>query len=438
VAPPIRYLKNGEVNVAYQVVGDGPHDLLMIPGWISHLALEWEEPTWVRFIERLTPFARLIRFDKRGTGLSDRPPGIPTLEERMEDARAVLDAVGSERAHVLGWSEGGALGILLTASYPERVQSLVLYGTMPCSKKKADYPWGDEDVELEEELRMVEEQWGTDAFAELFAPRGDERYLRWWSAYSQAAASPTAAAALGRANSEIDIRPLLESVRVPTLVVHRRGDRVVPIAGARYMTDRIPGARFVELEGEDHTIWLGDSERLASEIEHFVTGIRPAAREPGAVMAILQTDIEGSTSLARELGDERWSDLLGEYTHRSEVAIAAHDGRVVDRIGDGLMARFHGPVSAIRAAQRLQQDARALGIVVRAGVHIGEVLEQNGSLRGIAVHFTARVMAQAQGDEVLVSETVRDVVAGSGLAFDDRGVHHLKGIEGPRRLFAVT
>src|SRR5215204_109222 len=193
VAPPIGYVKNGEVNVAYQIVGDGPRDLLMIPGWVSHLAMEWEEPTWVRFIERLMPFARVIRFDKRGTGLSDRPPGIPTLEERMEDARAVLDAVGSERAHVLGWSEGGALGILLAASHPDRVQSLVLYGTMPCSKKKDDYPWGDEEVVVEEELRMVEEQWGTDAFAELFAPRGDERYLRWWSAYSRAAASPSAA-----------------------------------------------------------------------------------------------------------------------------------------------------------------------------------------------------------------------------------------------------
>ena len=438
MAPPIRYVKNGEVNVAYQVVGEGPHDLLMIPGWISHLAMEWEEPTWVRFIARLTRFARLIRFDKRGTGLSDRPPGIPTLEERMEDARAVLDAVGIARTHVLGWSEGGALAVLLAASRPERVESLVLYGTMPCSKKKEDYPWGDDEVEVEEEQRQVEEQWGTDAFAELFGPRGDERYLRWWSAYSRAAASPSAAAALGRANSEIDIRPLLASVRVPTLVVHRQHDRVVPIAGAQYMADRIPGARFVELEGEDHTIWLGDTERLGSEIEHFLTGVRPATREPGSVMAILHADIEGSTSLARELGDERWSDLLAEYARRSEIAVAANDGRVVDRIGDGLMATFHGPVSAIRAAQRLQQDARAAGIAVRAGIHIGEVLEQNGSLRGIAVHIAARVMAHAHGDEVLVSETVRDVVAGSGLTFEDRGVHELKGIEGTRRLFAVA
>lgn len=436
--PAIRYVKNGSVNVAYQIVGDGPHELLMIPGWISHLAMEWEEPTWVRFAERLTRFARVIRFDKRGTGLSDRPPGIATLEERMGDARAVLDAAGSERAHVLGWSEGGALGILLAASHPARVQSLVLYGTMPCSRKKDDYPWGDEDVEVEEELRMIEAEWGTEAFAKSFAPLSDERYVRWWSAYSRAAASPSAAAALGRANSEIDIRPLLEHVRVPTLVLHRADDRIVPIAGARYMADRIPGARFVELEGTDHTIWLGDIERLATEIQHFLTGIRPAAREPGAVMAILQADIEGSTALARDLGDQRWSDLLAEYTRRSDVAIAAHDGQVVDRVGDGLMARFGGPVSAIRAAQRLQEEARSLGVMVRAGVHIGEVLEQNGSLRGIAIHVAARVMAEAGGNEVLISETARDVAAGSGLAFVDRGFHDLKGIEGARRLFAVV
>jgi class 3 adenylate cyclase len=439
VPPPIQYVRNGEVNIAYQVAGEAGQDVLMIPGWVSHLALDWEEPTWLRWCERMTRFARLVRFDKRGTGMSDRPAGIPTHEERMEDARAVMDVVGLDRPHVMGWSEGGPLAVLLAVTHPERVQSLVLYGTQACFRRKADYPWGDSREQIEQWAREAEAgAWGTLEDAAYFAPRGDERFAKQFAVYQQAAASPTAAADLGRANSEIDVRPLLPSIRVPTLVLNRSGDPVGPPDAGRYLAGHIPDSRFVELDGHDHVMWLGDTEALCAEIERFLTGRPPAAPEPGAVRAVLQCDIEASTELAGTLGDERWADLLGTYRRRAELAVAAQGGRLVDMTGDGLMAAFEGPVAAIRAARRLQEDARELGTHARAGVHFGEVLERNGQLRGIAVHVAARVMAEARGDEVLVSETVKDIVAGSGLAFDDRGVHELKGIPGERRLYAVA
>jgi class 3 adenylate cyclase len=434
--PPIRYVRNAEVSIAYQVVGDAPMDILMIPGWISHLAMDWEEPTWLRWCERMTAFARLIRFDKRGTGLSDRPPGVPTLEDRMEDARAVMDIVGVNRSHVLGWSEGGPLGVLLAVTYPERVQSLTLYGTQSCFRRLEDYQWGMEPHTLEERVSFIEKEWGQMAYAQRFAPHGDERFARQWAAYQRAGASPSAGAALAKANSEIDVRALLPAIRVPTLVLNRRGDPIAPPEAGRYMADRIPGSRFVELVG-DHVMWLGDVESLCGEIEEFVTGVRSRVREPGSVMTILQCDVEGSTVLARELGDERWTDLLGRYGQLTDLAITADGGRVVDRVGDGFMATFPGPVAAIRAAQRLQREALDLRIRVRAGVHIGDVREDAGALRGITVHVAARVMAKAQGGEILVTETVKDIVAGARLHFEDRDLHELKGIEGRRRLFAV-
>jgi class 3 adenylate cyclase len=435
--PPVRYVRNEGVSIAYQVIGDGPHDLLMIPGWISHLALDWEEPTWVRWCERMVSFARLVRFDKRGTGLSDRPPGVPTLEVRTEDARAVMDAVGLERAHVMGWSEGGPLAVLLAVAHPERVQSLVLYGTQACFARKEDYPWG-ERVDADAITAAVEEAWGDPERAPGIGVRADERFMRGWAAYQQAGASPAAAAALIVANHQIDVRPLLGSIHVPTLVLSRAGDEIGPPEAARHMADRIPGARFVELSGDQHVIWLGDVDELGAEIETFVTGVRPTLREPGTVRAILQCDIEGSTPLARRLGDERWADLLAEYGRLARQAVAAFAGTLIDQTGDGLMAAFEGPVSAIRAGRHLQENAQQLGVRVRGGVHIGEVQERDGALRGIAVHVAARVMANAAGGELLVSETVRDIVAGSGLGFEERGLHKLKGIEGDRRLFAVS
>jgi pimeloyl-ACP methyl ester carboxylesterase len=435
MAPPVKYARSGDVNIAYQVGGEGPHDLLMIPGWVTHLGLDWNEPRWVRWFERMTSFARIVRFDKRGTGMSDRTPGVPTPDERMDDARAVMDAAGLSQAHVIGWSEGGPLAVMLAVTYPKRVRSLVLNGTQAAFRRRDDYPYGDEESEAE--YADIERNWGSEDFARWFAPDEDQATIARFASYQQAAASPSAAVALARANSEIDVRGLLASVRVPTLVLNREDDPVAPGPAGQYLAERIPRARFVALEGSAHLPWLGEIEPYCAEIEHFVTGIRPAEREPGAVRAILHCDIVGSTARAAELGDERWADVLTNYDGRAELAVDAHGGRVVDRTGDGLMAAFEGPVGAIRAARRLQRDARDLGLAVRAGLHMGEVREENGLLRGIAVHVAARVMAEACGGEVLVSDTIRDIVAGSNLDFIDRGTHELKGVPGRRRLFAV-
>jgi DNA-binding SARP family transcriptional activator len=277
VASPVLYARAGAVSVAYQVVEGGPADLLIIPGWVSHLELDWEEPTWVRWCERMASFARLVRFDKRGTGLSDRPAQVPSLEERMEDALAVLDAVGLERAHVMGGSEGGPLAILLAVRHPERVQSLVLYGTQACFRRGPDYPWGTTDEERESVAARIERGWGELAFATLFAPSGGDRFARWWAAYSRAAAHPSAAAALIRANLTSDVRSLLARIRAPTLVLNRRGDEIAPAEAGRFMAERIHGARFVELEGEDHVVWVGEIEAICSEIERFVAAPAPAS-----------------------------------------------------------------------------------------------------------------------------------------------------------------
>ncbi len=424
------------MNIAYQVAGEGRHDLLMIPGWVTHVGLDWQEPLWVRWFERMTSFARVVRFDKRGTGMSDRTPGVPTPDERMEDARAVMDAAGLEQAHVIGWSEGGPLAVMLAVTHPQRVQSLVLHGTQASFRRREGYPFGDEEDEAH--LEELEHHWGSTDFARGFVPDGEAATIARLAAYQQAGASPNAAVALARANSEIDVRGLLGAIRVPTLVLNREHDPVAPGPAGRYLAERIAGARFVELEGSAHSPWLGDLEPFCVEVEHFVTGVRPPQREPGAVRAILHCDIVGSTWRAAELGDERWADLLREYGRRADLAVAAHAGRVVDRTGDGLMAAFEGPVGAILAARRLQDDVRELDLRVRAGVHIGEVREEDGLLRGVAVHVAARVMGEASGGEVLVSDTVRDIVAGSNLNFTDRGNHALKGFEGQRRLFAVN
>jgi pimeloyl-ACP methyl ester carboxylesterase/class 3 adenylate cyclase len=436
VPPQIQYAHSGGINIAYQVAGAGKADLLMIPGWVTHLALDWHEPRWVGWFERMTAFARIVRFDKRGTGMSDRPPGIPTADERMADALAVMDAAGLERAHVLGWSEGGPLGVMVAVAYPERVQSLVLYGTQARFSRRDDYPFGHE--ESEDRYGELERRWGSEQLAREFIPDADPAAVRRLAAYYQAAASPSAAVALARANATMDVRGLLASMRVPTLVLNREHDPVAPGETGRYLAERIPAGRFIQLPGSAHAPWLGDAERFCTEVEHFVTGVRPIEREPGAVRTILHCDIVGSTARAVSLGDERWSELLADYDKTAERAVDAQGGRIVDRTGDGFMAAFEGPVGAIRAARRLQQDAQELDLQVRAGLHIGEVREESGLLRGIAVHVAARVMSEAGGGEILVSETVRDVVAGANLSFSDRGARELKGIEGQRHLFAVT
>lgn len=445
--PATRYAKSGDVNIAYQVVGEGPFDLVYVPGWVSHLDLNWESPGLTRFLERLASFSRLILFDKRGTGLSDRvsPNELPTLEQRMDDVRAVMDAVGSEQAALFGASEGGPMCALFAATYPERVRSLVMYGSYARGLPDGDYPWATTrwvttPEDLEGMLEMLEETWGEpNDLLGFWGPSiaEHERYKRWWSRYLRMAASPAAAVTLSRMNHEVDIRHVLPAIQAPTLLVHRARDSLVLADGSRYMAERIPDARYVELPGEDHLWFFGDQDALLDEIEQFLTGSRQA-REPDRVLAtVMFTDIVESTKRAAELGDQRWRELLAGHEALVRAQLERFRGREVQMLGDGVLATFDGPARAIRCAQTICDEVRSLGIEVRAGLHTGECEMRNGDIAGIAVHTGARVSAKASAGEVLVSSTVKDLVAGSGIEFEDRGVHSLKGVPGEWRLFAV-
>ena len=436
--PETRYARSGDVNIAYQAVGDGPLDLVLVAGFVSHLDLDWAEPHSAHMLERLASFSRLIRFDKRGTGLSDRPGGLPDLETRMDDVRAVMDAAGSERAALLGYSEGGPLSILFAATYPERTSALVLYGTYAkrCDPD-ADYPWAPTREVREAYAKQIELEWGWEADMGRMAPTADEAMARWWAARAHAAASPGAARALILMNSEMDVRHVLPAIRVPTLVMHRSGDRDARVEEGRYIAERISGARFVELPGEDHVPWI-DADGFLAEVEEFLTGVRPAPELDRVLATILFTDIVGSTAMAAKLGDRRWAELLQAHHAAVRRELERWRGQELDTAGDGFFAAFDGPARAVRCALAVRDAVRALGLDVRAGVHTGECERLDGTLGGIAVHIGARVSAQADAGEVLVSSTVKDLVAGSGLAFEDRGEQELKGVPGAWRLFEVV
>ncbi|MBI2466358.1 MAG: alpha/beta fold hydrolase [Candidatus Rokubacteria bacterium] len=437
--PETRYAKSGDVHIAYQVCGAGPLDLVFVPGYVSHLEAHWEYPPVARFLERLTSFARLIMFDKRGTGMSDRASQIFTLEQRMDDVRAVMDAVGSERAALVGVSEGGPMSILFAATYPERTSALVMYGAFARLSWAPDNPFGRTDQEWEARLRLIEHDWGRPMGIDWWAPSAahDPRFTEWWTSYMRLAASPGAALAVVQMNREIDVRHGLPTIRVPTLVLHRAGDRIVRVELGRQIAERIPGARYVELPGSDHIPWVGDTDAILDEIEEFLTGVRHGP-EPDRVLAtVLFTDIVGSTERAAELGDRRWRDLLDSYYAAARRELARFRGRELDTAGDGVLASFDGPARGVRCAESLLEAVRSLGLQLRAGLHTGECEVMGDKLGGLAVHIGARVAAQAGPGEVLVSHTVRDLVAGSGLRFADRGVHALKGVPGEWRLFAV-
>jgi pimeloyl-ACP methyl ester carboxylesterase len=433
-----RYAKSGDVHIAYQVTGDGPLDLVFVPGFVSHLEAEWSNPARSRFIERLSSFSRLIRFDKRGTGLSDRVP-IPTLEQRMDDVRAVMDAVGSERAALFGISEGGPMSLLFAATYPERTTALVIYGSYARRLWAPDHPFGRTQAEWHEVVQRLEREWGGPAAIDVWAPSmvHDERFQEAWAAYLRAAASPGAAAAVMRMNGEIDVRHVLPVVRVPTLILHRTGDRVTSIDQARVMAQHIAGAKLVELPGIDHIPTVGDADAIVDEVEEFLTGVRHGP-EPDRVLAtVLFTDIVSATEKAASLGDRRWRDLLQGHHGLVRRELGRFRGREIDTAGDGFLATFDGPARAIRCACAVSDGVRALGIEVRAGLHTGEVEMLGDKVSGLAVHIGARVAATAAPGEVLVSSTVKDLVAGSGLRFQDRGSHGLKGVPGEWHLFAV-
>ena len=440
--PKTEYARSGDVHIAYQVVGEGPFDLVYVPGWVSHVELAWEEPTLASFLLRLASFARLIAFDKRGTGLSDRVPDdrLPTLDVRMDDLRAVMDAVKSERAAVFGVSEGGNLAALFAATHPERTSALITFGTYAKRIWSADYPWAPTPENREKEYETVEREWGQLMDIAQLVPSkvGDEAFTRRLATYFRRAASPDAAVTQLRMNTQIDIRPILPTIHVPTLVMHRTGDNDSKVEEGRYIAERIPGARFLELPGADHLPWVGNQDEVLDEIQEFLTGIRPAPEPDRMLATVLFTDIVGSTEHAARLGDRAWRGLLEQHHSLVRKELIKFRGREIDTAGDGFFAVFDGPARAIRCACSVRDGVRGLGIEVRAGLHTGEVEQTGEDVGGIAVHIGARVAGLAQAGEVLVSSTVKDLVSGSGIQFTDRGMHALKGIADEWRLFAVT
>ncbi len=442
--PPTRYARSGDVSVAYQVIGDGPVDLIFVPGFVSHVELFWDLPPVVRMFERITSFARLIIFDKRGTGLSDPVSNFPTLEERMDDVRAVMEAAGSERAVIMGASEGVPMSLLFATSHPELVSSLILYGGMARSTWAPDYPWATPAEDLIESSTAMAPYLYDGAILETMAPTlADNPQARQMFARLQRyGASPAMLQQSFLMFLDIDVRAILPIVDVPTLVLHRRGDMAVNRRAAEWMAGQIPGAKYVELPGIDHLMFAGDAEALIDEIEEFVTGMRRAAEVDRVLATVMFTDIVDSTQRASGMGDTAWRDLLDAQNEVLRRELARFRGREVKTLGDGMLATFDGPARAIRCGLAMTQAVRSLGIEVRVGLHTGEIEligdpDEGGDVAGIAVHIAARVGAKAGTGEVLVSGTVKDLVAGSGIAFSDRGQHVLKGIPDEWRLFAV-
>jgi pimeloyl-ACP methyl ester carboxylesterase len=437
--PETRYVKSDDVHIAYQVLGDGPLDVLFVPGFVSNIEATWQSPERSAFFLRLASFSRLILFDKRGTGMSDRGSQVFTLEQRMHDVQAILDEVGSKRAALFGISEGGPMSLLYAATFPERTAALILYGTYAKRSRAPDYPYGWTDERWEQVLDNYERKWGTPEGVEIMlrAPSvaGNAEAERRMAAYYRASASPGAVLAIMKMNREIDVRGILSSIRVPTLILHRAAEHVSEIGHARYLAQHIPGAKLVELPGEDHVPWIGDRDAIVVEVEEFLTGARQGPDPERVLATVLFVDIAGSTERAVALGDSAWRELLEAFQGKVREVLRQFRGREIDMAGDGFLAAFDGPARAIRCAGTIRDAVRALGIELRCGVHTGECERTGEKLAGIAVHIGARVAALAEPGEILVSQTVRDLVAGSGLAFDERGASVLKGVPGEWRLF---
>jgi pimeloyl-ACP methyl ester carboxylesterase/class 3 adenylate cyclase len=447
VTPETKYARTGDgLSVAYQVVGKGPLDLLFVPGYQSNLELNWDLPAYARMLDRLASFSRLIAVDRRGTGLSDRlsPADHPPLETLMDDLRRVMDAVGSEQAALAGFLDGGFLCALFAATYPERTRALVLYGSSASGKWSLDYPWQWKPDRWERFIDDMAAGWGKQDFADQtlrwYAPSAypDEVTRRWWARYQWLSSSPSSAVAIERLYSQTDVRHLLPSIRVQTLVIHRRDDPAEAVEGARFIAQQIPAAKYVELEGVDSPPWAGDSDILVDEIEEFLTGIRRGPEHDRVLATVLFTDIVDSTRKAAELGDRRWRALLDAHDAKVRAELVRFRGSEVDNAGDGFFATFDGPARAVQCARAIGSSVRDLKIEIRAGVHTGEIERARGGVRGISVHVGARVAGLARPGEVLVSSTVKDLVAGSGLAFEDRGGHELRGVPGTWQLYAAS
>ena len=441
--PQTRFAQSGDVNIAYQVVGNGPIDLVFVMGWVSNIDEFWTEPSWAYFLERLAKFSRLIVFDKRGTGLSDRVDenNLPTLETRMDDVRAVMDACDSKRAALFGISEGGPMCALFAATYPERTAGLMTFGTYVRSRYAPDYPWGRTDEDWAAWVDLLAKQWGKGPVgieARIPSKVNDERFREWWTRYLVRSATPKTVVALTRMNSQIDVRAALPAISAPALIMHRTGDRSLSIEGSRYMAARIRGARFVEFPGDDHLPWTSDVEPVLATIEEFMTGTKHVA-EPDRVLAtVMFADIAGSTERAAAIGDRAWRGQLEQFYGLVRGELERHRGREIDTAGDGYFATFDGPARGVRCAQAITREVKRLGLDVRAGLHTGEVEMLGEKVSGIAVHIGARIASKAAPGEVVVSSTVKDLVAGSGLRFEDRGTHALKGVPGDWRLFLAA
>ncbi len=439
MTPETRYANSGGVSIAYQVLGEGALDLVVVPGWVSNLEATWDDPDREAFYRRLARFSRLILFDKRGTGLSDRVVDLPSLEVRMDDVRAVLDAVSSQRAALFGWSEGGPMCALFAATYPKRTSALIMHGSYPRWLIAPDYECGRTQQQLDDFLAEIERNWGQPVGIEARAPSRahDEQFRQGWARYLRSSASPAAAAALLRMNAQVDIRDVLPSVRVPTLILHSVNDRALPVQASRYMAQRIAGAKYIELHGVDHLPYLSDSENITGAIEEFLTGVRHHQIDDRVLATVMFTDIVRATETAARLGDKAWRELLARHHDAVRGELQRFRGREIDTAGDGFFAAFDGPARAVRCACAVGDAVRPLGIELRAGVHTGECEVMGDKYGGIAVHIGARIAACAAAGEVLVSRTVKDLVSGSGLVFDDRGVRPLKGVPGDWPLFAV-
>lgn len=441
--PDTRYAKGGEVNIAYQVIGDGPPDLVYVPGWVTNVEVMWEEPGLARFLRRLASFSRLITFDKRGIGLSDPVPvgELPDLETRVEDMRAVMDAAESERAILFGHSEGGSTAVLFAATYPERAERLILFGSYAKRIRSEDYPWAPTWEERVAESGGFEQSWDDPVrIAEYYAPSraNDGAFIEWLGRWLRLSASPRAAAALNTASSHIDVTKVLPDIRVPTLLLYRAEDQDVKIEEGRYIASKIPDAKLVELHGADHFFYAGDTEPILQEIEEFVTGYRTAAEPERVLTTALFTDIVRSTDTAASLGDQRWRDLTDRHHRVVRAELAKWRGNEVDTAGDGFLATFDSPARAIRCARSITEAVKSLGIDVRCGIHTGEVEIMDNTPVGLAVHIGARIAAMAEGGEVLVSRTVKDLVTGVGFAFESRGIQTLKGVPDQWEVFAVV
>ena len=410
-----------------------------MPGWISNVEAAWDEPTMARFFERLASFSRLILFDKRGTGLSDRvrESDLPTLETRMDDVRSVCDAIGSQHAALFGVSEGAPMCVMYAATYPGRTTAIVLFGGYARRRWAPDYPWGATTEQEEAFLQEIERDWGGPVGLDVRAPSklGDTRFRENWARYLRMGSSPGAVLALTRMNAEIDVRPILSSVSVPTLVLHRVGDRTIPVDSGRYLASHVAQARLVELAGDDHLPWIGDTDAVLGEIEEFLTGVRTRPEPTRMLATVLFTDIVGSTARAAELGDAAWTDLLEAHHGRVREQLARYGGREMRTTGDGFFALFDGPARAVRCALGLAAAIRPLGLEIRAGLHTGEVEVAGEEIQGLAIHLGARIAALAGAGQVLVSRTVRDLVIGSGLSFKDAGTHTFKGVPDQWQVF---